>query len=109
MSAAAAPKSRAGGEWWQSHPTYGCEGGPDDADDDSIRVLVDRRWPRGVSKARAELDERRTVVAPSDALRKWYGHAPDRFEEFIYVTQGARRPGTGFGAPTSPRNDLPID
>jgi uncharacterized protein YeaO (DUF488 family) len=54
----------------------------DPADDDGIRVLVDRRWPRGVSKARAELDEWCTAVAPSDALRKWYGHAPDKFEEF---------------------------
>lgn len=54
----------------------------DPADDDGIRVLVDRRWPRGVSKARAELDEWCTDVAPSDALRKWYGHVPDKFEEF---------------------------
>jgi uncharacterized protein YeaO (DUF488 family) len=55
----------------------------DDAEtDDGIRVLVDRRWPRGVSKARAELDEWCTDVAPSDALRRWYGHSPDRFEEF---------------------------
>lgn len=54
----------------------------DPADDDGIRVLVDRRWPRGVSKARAELDEWCTEVAPSDALRKWYGHAPDKFPEF---------------------------
>jgi len=50
--------------------------------DDGIRVLVDRRWPRGVSKARAELDEWCTEVAPSDELRKWYGHSPDKFEEF---------------------------
>jgi uncharacterized protein YeaO (DUF488 family) len=54
----------------------------DPADDDGIRVLVDRRWPRGVSKARADLDEWCTEVAPSDALRKWYGHAPDKFDEF---------------------------
>lgn len=54
----------------------------DPSDDDGIRVLVDRRWPRGVSKARAELDEWCTEVAPSDALRKWYGHSPDKFEEF---------------------------
>jgi uncharacterized protein YeaO (DUF488 family) len=52
------------------------------ARDDGIRVLVDRRWPRGVSKVRAELDEWCTAVAPSDALRKWYGHAPEKFEEF---------------------------
>jgi uncharacterized protein YeaO (DUF488 family) len=54
----------------------------DPASEDGIRVLVDRRWPRGVSKARADLDEWCTDVAPSDALRKWYGHSPDRFEEF---------------------------
>ncbi len=54
----------------------------DAADDDGIRVLVDRRWPRGVSKARAELDEWCRDVAPSDELRKWYGHAPEKFEEF---------------------------
>ena len=54
----------------------------DPADDDGIRVLVDRRWPRGVSKARAELDEWCTQVAPSDMLRKWYGHDPAKFEEF---------------------------
>src|SRR6185503_8149774 len=48
----------------------------DPAADDGIRVLVDRRWPRGVSKARAELDEWCTQVAPSDTLRKWYGHDP---------------------------------
>lgn len=54
----------------------------DPSENDGIRVLVDRRWPRGVSKARAELDEWCTKVAPSDALRKWYGHSPDKFEEF---------------------------
>ena len=54
----------------------------DPAEDDGIRVLVDRRWPRGVSKARAALDEWCTDVAPSDELRKWYGHAPDKFHEF---------------------------
>ena len=54
----------------------------DPAEDDGIRVLVDRRWPRGVSKARAELDEWCTQVAPSDALRKWYGHDPAKFAEF---------------------------
>jgi uncharacterized protein YeaO (DUF488 family) len=54
----------------------------DPAEDDGIRVLVDRRWPRGVSKARAELDEWCTAVAPSPELRKWYGHAPEKFHEF---------------------------
>ncbi|HET9841255.1 MAG TPA: DUF488 family protein [Nocardioides sp.] len=54
----------------------------DEPADDGIRVLVDRRWPRGVSKARADLDEWCSAVAPSDALRKWYGHAPEKYEEF---------------------------
>jgi uncharacterized protein YeaO (DUF488 family) len=52
------------------------------AADDGIRVLVDRRWPRGVTKARAHLDEWCRDVAPSDALRKWYDHDPEKFEEF---------------------------
>lgn len=50
--------------------------------DDGVRVLVDRRWPRGVSKVRADLDEWCRDVAPSDALRKWYDHVPERFERF---------------------------
>jgi len=49
---------------------------------DGIRVLVDRIWPRGLTKARAALDEWCKDVAPSDELRKWYGHDPGRFEEF---------------------------
>lgn len=54
----------------------------DPGDEDGVRVLVDRLWPRGVSKVRADIDEWCSAVAPSDALRKWYGHAPERFEEF---------------------------
>jgi len=49
---------------------------------DGTRVLVDRIWPRGLTKAKAALDEWCKDVAPSDELRKWYGHVPDRFEEF---------------------------
>ena len=49
---------------------------------DGARVLVDRLWPRGLSKARAALDDWCKDVAPSDELRKWYGHEPDRFPEF---------------------------
>lgn len=48
----------------------------------SYRVLVDRLWPRGVSKEKADLDEWAKDVAPSDALRRWYGHEPDKFAEF---------------------------
>ncbi len=50
--------------------------------DDGIRVLVDRIWPRGVSKAQAKLDEWCKQVAPSTELRKWYHHDPDLFDAF---------------------------
>ena len=49
---------------------------------DGMRVLVDRIWPRGLTKAKAALSEWCKDVAPSDELRKWYGHDPDRFAEF---------------------------
>ena len=49
---------------------------------DGARVLVDRIWPRGLTKAKAARDEWCKHVAPSDELRKWYGHDPGRFEEF---------------------------
>jgi uncharacterized protein YeaO (DUF488 family) len=49
---------------------------------DGTRVLVDRIWPRGLTKARAALHEWSKDVAPSDELRKWYSHDPDRFAEF---------------------------
>jgi uncharacterized protein YeaO (DUF488 family) len=52
------------------------------AEDDGVRVLVDRLWPRGISKSRAALDEWCVDVAPSAELRRWYGHDPDRHEEF---------------------------
>jgi uncharacterized protein YeaO (DUF488 family) len=51
-------------------------------EDDGRRVLVDRIWPRGLSKERANLDDWLKQVAPSTALRKWYSHDPDKFEEF---------------------------
>jgi uncharacterized protein YeaO (DUF488 family) len=49
---------------------------------DGDRILVDRLWPRGVRKADADLDDWCTEIAPSDELRRWYGHDPDRFDEF---------------------------
>jgi uncharacterized protein YeaO (DUF488 family) len=52
---------------------------------DGARVLVDRLWPRGLSKAKAALDQWCKNVAPSDELRKWYD--PDRFEEFSHRYQ----------------------
>ncbi|HEX7449065.1 MAG TPA: DUF488 domain-containing protein [Pirellulales bacterium] len=50
--------------------------------DDGCRVLVERLWPRGVSKARAKIDAWLKDVAPSAELRKWYGHVPERWQEF---------------------------
>jgi uncharacterized protein YeaO (DUF488 family) len=50
--------------------------------DDGTRVLVDRVWPRGLSKDKARLDEWEKDVAPSTDLRKWYGHDADKFKEF---------------------------
>ena len=49
---------------------------------DGRRVLVDRLWPRGLSKERAALDDWLRTVAPSDELRRWYGHEPGRFSDF---------------------------
>jgi uncharacterized protein YeaO (DUF488 family) len=49
---------------------------------DGYRVLVDRLWPRGVSRERARLDEWERELPPSAALRRWFGHDPDRFDEF---------------------------
>ncbi|MEU4687025.1 DUF488 domain-containing protein [Streptomyces xinghaiensis] len=50
--------------------------------DDGVRVLVDRLWPRGLAKEAAGLDEWCKAIAPSSELRRWYGHDPERFEEF---------------------------
>ncbi len=54
----------------------------DASDEDGYRILVDRLWPRGITKLRAKLDEWSKEVAPSTELRKWFGHKPERFEEF---------------------------
>ena len=50
--------------------------------DDGTRVLVDRLWPRGLARARAKVDLWLKEIAPSDALRRWFGHDPTRWEEF---------------------------
>lgn len=52
------------------------------SDEDGYRVLVDRLWPRGVSKEAAQLDEWLKEITPSPELRKWFDHDPDKFEEF---------------------------
>jgi uncharacterized protein YeaO (DUF488 family) len=57
------------------------------------RVLVDRLWPRGITKAEAALDEWLKDAAPSTELRRWYGHDIERFEEF------ARRYRAELGRP----------
>ena len=54
---------------------------PKDAED-GTRILVDRLWPRGVSKADAALDQWMKEIAPSTELRKWFAHDPNRWEEF---------------------------
>jgi uncharacterized protein YeaO (DUF488 family) len=49
---------------------------------DGSRVLIDRIWPRGVSREEAHLDEWARELAPSGELRRWFSHDPDRFAEF---------------------------
>ena len=49
---------------------------------DGYRVLIDGMWPRGISRERAAIDDWARELAPSHKLRQWYGHEPDRFEEF---------------------------
>ena len=52
------------------------------AAEDGTRILVDRLWPRGVSKEHAALDQWMKDIAPSTELRKWFGHDPARWDEF---------------------------
>jgi uncharacterized protein YeaO (DUF488 family) len=49
---------------------------------DGTRILVDRLWPRGVTKKRAAIDQWMKDIAPSTELRKWFGHDPARWDEF---------------------------
>jgi uncharacterized protein YeaO (DUF488 family) len=55
----------------------------DPTPDDGLRILVDRVWPRGISKERAHIDEWLRAVAPSTQLRTWYAHDVERFDEFV--------------------------
>jgi ribokinase len=64
----------------------------DPSEEDGYRVLVDRLWPRGVSKADAAIDEWAKEVAPSTELRKWFGHKEERFEEFAAKYEAELRP-----------------
>ena len=67
------------------------------ADEDGVRILVDRLWPRGVSKERAALSGWLKEVAPSSDLRRWWHHDPDRFEDFArrYRTELDDNPALG--------------
>lgn len=62
--------------------------------EDGVRVLVDRVWPRGLSKEKAAADHWLKEVAPSTALRRWFSHDPERWAEFRrrYRAELARRP-----------------
>jgi uncharacterized protein YeaO (DUF488 family) len=62
---------------------------------DGCRVLIDRLWPRGISRKRAKLDDWEKELSPSTELRQWFGHDPKRFQEFRrrYIQElGSQRP-----------------
>ncbi len=65
---------------------------------DGTRVLVDRLWPRGLRKDAGQVDEWLKAVAPSDDLRRWYGHEPGRFAEFRRRYRAELRDGEQAGA-----------
>ncbi|HSB06611.1 MAG TPA: DUF488 domain-containing protein [Thermodesulfobacteriota bacterium] len=50
--------------------------------DDGKRIYIDRLWPRGMKKGEVKIDEWLKEISPSDALRKWFGHDPSKYEEF---------------------------
>ena len=52
------------------------------SEDDGLRVLVDRLWPRGISKEEAMIDRWEKDLAPTTELRRWFGHDPAKWEEF---------------------------
>jgi len=64
------------------------------APEDGMRILVDRLWPRGLSKQRAAIDQWMKDISPSTKLRKWFGHDPSRWDEFRrrYATEVHQHP-----------------
>lgn len=64
------------------------------AAEDGKRILVDRLWPRGISKETAALDDWMKDISPSQDLRKWFGHDPRRWEEFRkrYIRELHKKP-----------------
>jgi uncharacterized protein YeaO (DUF488 family) len=55
---------------------------PPSKNDDGYRILVDRLWPRGLSKTEAEIDTWLNDIAPSNDLRRWFDHSPKKWDEF---------------------------
>ena len=70
----------------------------DPSSDDGLRILIDRLWPRGLSKSKLKLDAWVKHLSPSNALRKWYRHDPEKFSEFRkrYVAE-LKAQGEGLG------------
>jgi uncharacterized protein YeaO (DUF488 family) len=58
---------------------------------DGFRILIDRLWPRGLSKEEAKIDLWMKEIAPSDNLRKWFAHDPKKWEEFMKKYEGGLR------------------
>lgn len=56
---------------------------------DGLRILIDRLWPRGITKERAAIDYWYKEIAPSNELRKWFGHKEEKFNEFaeLYIEE----------------------
>lgn len=67
-----------------------------EADPETYRILIDRLWPRGISKEKAQLDEWAKEIAPSTELRRWFNHDPEKFTTFKqrYLTELAENPQT---------------
>ncbi|MFZ2284000.1 MAG: DUF488 domain-containing protein [Lutibacter sp.] len=62
------------------------------SDEDGYRMLIDRLWPRGISKKDANLNEWNKEIAPSTKLRKWFDHKEERFDEFVKNYREELRP-----------------
>jgi len=77
------------------------------AKSDGIRILVDRLWPRGLSKAEAEIDFWAKEVAPTNELRRWYQHEQEKWPEFQrkYVTELQNNPEAVYELIAKIRNE----
>jgi len=80
--------------------------------EDGFRVLVDRLWPRGLSREKAKVDLWVKEIAPSDALRNWFAHDPAKWDEFRarYFSELDKKKGIVFNdcRPTRPTPDPPL-